>query len=644
MGTQDYKAYARRRKVKREEHGEGARRFQGRWAQGGSLKKEYIKGCTLEDEPTSRLLNLELDVAEALADFWRMAHQPSEQGKFNTCLRWSHKRKRTSLLNKDTIAPSKPKEEPEDALSTAKKNRSSCTFGRDLSTSDRDEIESTQMSKESFQFESRAQSPSSPLPSLQLPCATFLACGNPAAKSAFQKVLPLVPLERPCLLPVKTEIEDICLDGFPGRPQKVPVRQKSKSGKSTVSKATVKTEPLGEQVIDTRDLKGTASPQESGVKSLALEVHQVAGLLLSNKPGLSEKEKEARRLRRIQANRESARQTIRKKQVLCEELTKKASTLALENECMKQKRESLMQELFSLKGQNFHLKQQLEMRSSGNSGFESVELPQRMSSDSLSVPALQAPSLPYAGAPVHSFVWAMAAAQAAVANQTYAFTNKESLDANHANLASQHQTSALVSPVTPSSKQALVSGVTEPKSSHAYNDECSPASMGLSHKETGSSTGVCAESCTRVSAGGPYYPYTVALGGASLDLPGKSACEISVQARCSLPQPTAAIPCTTKSIMPGIAVASESMDCYMGAQISQGVSCGYTYNSSRGGYFLKGNSPPNSFFLKGNSPPNSFMGRNYFAAMVAAEARRKRKELTRSKFSRSRGVRPATIS
>ncbi|KAI5425528.1 hypothetical protein KIW84_031363 [Lathyrus oleraceus] len=50
---------------------------------------------------------------------------------------------------------------------------------------------------------------------------------------------------------------------------------------------------------------------------------------------LTEEEKEARRIRRVLANRESARQTIRRRQALSEELSRKAATLVLENENLK---------------------------------------------------------------------------------------------------------------------------------------------------------------------------------------------------------------------------------------------------------------------------------------------------------------------
>ncbi|XP_019152986.1 PREDICTED: uncharacterized protein LOC109149586 isoform X3 [Ipomoea nil] len=54
-----------------------------------------------------------------------------------------------------------------------------------------------------------------------------------------------------------------------------------------------------------------------------------------SRQNITEAEKEARRLRRVLANRESARQTIRRRQAMYEELTKKAADLALENENLK---------------------------------------------------------------------------------------------------------------------------------------------------------------------------------------------------------------------------------------------------------------------------------------------------------------------
>ncbi|XP_040868588.1 uncharacterized protein [Glycine max] len=74
---------------------------------------------------------------------------------------------------------------------------------------------------------------------------------------------------------------------------------------------------------------------------------------------LTEEEKEARRIRRILANRESARQTIRRRQALCEELTRKAATLVAENENLKREKELALKEYESLETTNKNLKTQI---------------------------------------------------------------------------------------------------------------------------------------------------------------------------------------------------------------------------------------------------------------------------------------------
>ncbi|XP_061340243.1 uncharacterized protein LOC133286807 isoform X2 [Gastrolobium bilobum] len=74
---------------------------------------------------------------------------------------------------------------------------------------------------------------------------------------------------------------------------------------------------------------------------------------------LTEEEKEERRIRRVLANRESARQTIRRRQALCEELTRKATTLVLENENLKKEKELALKEYQSLETTNKHLKAQI---------------------------------------------------------------------------------------------------------------------------------------------------------------------------------------------------------------------------------------------------------------------------------------------
>ncbi|XP_057981469.1 uncharacterized protein LOC131166872 [Malania oleifera] len=78
-----------------------------------------------------------------------------------------------------------------------------------------------------------------------------------------------------------------------------------------------------------------------------------------SKQNSSEAEKEARRLRRVLANRESARQTIRRRQALCEELTRKAADLERENENLKKEKNLAVKVYETLKSTNEHLKAQV---------------------------------------------------------------------------------------------------------------------------------------------------------------------------------------------------------------------------------------------------------------------------------------------
>lgn len=78
-----------------------------------------------------------------------------------------------------------------------------------------------------------------------------------------------------------------------------------------------------------------------------------------SRQNLTEAEKEARRIRRVLANRESARQTIRRRQAIFEELTRKAADLAWENEKLKKEMESAVEEYDSLKSINESLKTQM---------------------------------------------------------------------------------------------------------------------------------------------------------------------------------------------------------------------------------------------------------------------------------------------
>ncbi|KAK1393556.1 BZIP domain-containing protein [Heracleum sosnowskyi] len=77
---------------------------------------------------------------------------------------------------------------------------------------------------------------------------------------------------------------------------------------------------------------------------------------------LTEDQKQARRHRRMLANRLSARQTILKRQARCDELAKKAAELQCENDNLKKEKEAAMREYASLKSTNKRLKAQLNMR------------------------------------------------------------------------------------------------------------------------------------------------------------------------------------------------------------------------------------------------------------------------------------------
>ncbi|KAK3043546.1 hypothetical protein RJ639_002125 [Escallonia herrerae] len=80
---------------------------------------------------------------------------------------------------------------------------------------------------------------------------------------------------------------------------------------------------------------------------------------IKSKQNMTEAEKESRKLRRVLANRESARQTIRRRQALYAELTRKAADLALENENLKKEKDVAMDEYDSLKITNECLKAQM---------------------------------------------------------------------------------------------------------------------------------------------------------------------------------------------------------------------------------------------------------------------------------------------
>ncbi|XP_016477078.1 uncharacterized protein LOC107798583 isoform X1 [Nicotiana tabacum] len=121
--------------------------------------------------------------------------------------------------------------------------------------------------------------------------------------------------------------------------------------------------------MDARDVAGLYSTeQEIAIRSEDESELDTSLLCASNNPpvtsgksrqDLTEAEKEGRRLRRVFANRESARQTIRRRQAMQEELTRKAADLALENENLKKNKELAAAEYSSLRNKNSSLKTQM---------------------------------------------------------------------------------------------------------------------------------------------------------------------------------------------------------------------------------------------------------------------------------------------
>ncbi|MCO5571646.1 hypothetical protein L7F22_025393 [Adiantum nelumboides] len=294
----------------------------------------------------SRLVKIELDAAQALADFSRLAHLPVQQCPSD--LKWFVRRKRTIRSVE---------------LQGARIMNKICGQSSELRTS---ELESTTSlshgDKASPIFDCRAESPSSPLPSSKLACKGFLVNGSKlsirrdASAEVMQKS---IKTEMKELEPVVSSV----------------VKQKSSVLKPQMPLCLVKMEPLGE--ISSSKGEGLQHSKVQPLCNLAsqlVELSRKTDLVVvdkgKQKTTLSENDKEARRLRRIQANRESARQTIRKKQLLCEELKRQSASLALENDAMKQKRDMFMQELALLRGQNYHLKMQLDLRASNYQGSQ----------------------------------------------------------------------------------------------------------------------------------------------------------------------------------------------------------------------------------------------------------------------------------
>ncbi|CAN7042054.1 unnamed protein product, partial [Brassica oleracea var. botrytis] len=152
-------------------------------------------------------------------------------------------------------------------------------------------------------------------------------------------------------------------------------------GKRVRKRVKTESPPADSETLPTPDLAEERAVKEE-VEPISREVTEVpvktetngetpkpnlASTLRCNRPSgcgrsrqnLSEAEREERRIRRILANRESARQTIRRRQAMCEELSKKAADLAYENENLRREKDWALKEFQSLETINKHLKEQV---------------------------------------------------------------------------------------------------------------------------------------------------------------------------------------------------------------------------------------------------------------------------------------------
>ncbi|GMI71016.1 hypothetical protein HRI_000771000 [Hibiscus trionum] len=130
-----------------------------------------------------------------------------------------------------------------------------------------------------------------------------------------------------------------------GIPEK-DVREDKQQGQMTGNVALVKSVKAGKK----------AEPVKS---SPACVTKYMSGGRRRSGQNLTEAEKEERRLCRILANRESARQTIRRRQALCENLTLKVADLTREKEILKRAKELAMKEYLSQESTNKNLKAEM---------------------------------------------------------------------------------------------------------------------------------------------------------------------------------------------------------------------------------------------------------------------------------------------
>ncbi|KAL0426526.1 UNVERIFIED_CONTAM: hypothetical protein Slati_2827400 [Sesamum latifolium] len=122
-----------------------------------------------------------------------------------------------------------------------------------------------------------------------------------------------------------------------------------------------------------------------------------------SRQNFTEAEREARRLRRILANRESARQTIRRRQAMHLELIKKTADLSEENENLKKEKELALKEYTSLKGRNEFL--QLQLANIKKAERREMQAPNSSAGEIPSSATTGAPILLYCQPSLSPFFW-----------------------------------------------------------------------------------------------------------------------------------------------------------------------------------------------------------------------------------------------
>ncbi|KAJ9542638.1 hypothetical protein OSB04_029144 [Centaurea solstitialis] len=120
-----------------------------------------------------------------------------------------------------------------------------------------------------------------------------------------------------------------------------------------------------------------------------------------SRQNLTEAEIEARKIRRVLANRESARQTIHRRQAIFEELTRKAVDLAWENEKLKREKEMASKKYDSLKTKNECLKAQMTKVMNIEAGEES----NATNEPTVSASSTNSPFIVYNQPPFLPLVW-----------------------------------------------------------------------------------------------------------------------------------------------------------------------------------------------------------------------------------------------